>query len=213
MPIALCSSDFDIFCTPSSPRGLASSRLCLRRLSLIRVAGRGRSIRLKFLSVPPSSTSARSATAIVPLRQRIQHLVHADRLLLLEALMKLIALQHLRQRRLRRQPDHPLEPELIQPLGVVSHLGLLRVKDLKHLRLVGLGVLVDLLPGQRLARHIPSSRVPDQRRRIPNQKDDRMPELSESARSLRISTVCPRCRSGAVGSNPALIRIGTPDAR
>ena len=29
---------------------------------------------------------------------------------------------------------------------------------------------------------------------------------------MRISTVCPRCRSGAVGSNPALIRIGLPDA-
>src|SRR5215471_13360049 len=31
--------------------------------------------------------------------------------------------------------------------------------------------------------------------------------------SLRINTVWPRCRSGAVGSNPALTRSGLPDCR
>ncbi len=48
---------------------------------------------------------------VIPLRQRIQQLVHRDRLLFLEALVKVLALQHLRHRVLRRQLDHALGAE------------------------------------------------------------------------------------------------------
>ena len=103
--------------------------------------------------------------------------MQADRLLRLEALVKLVALQHLAHRKVRRQPDRLLVTQLAQPLAVVAHLGFLRIQNPEHLLLVRLGVLVDLGPRQRLARHVAPRRVADQRSRVADEKNHRVPQL------------------------------------
>ena len=82
---------------------------------------------------------------VVALRQGIQQLVHRDRLLFHEALVEVLALQHLRDGELRGQADDAFVAQLVEPLAVEAHLGLVAIEDLEDLRLVGLGVLVDLL--------------------------------------------------------------------
>ena len=91
--------------------------------------------------------------------------------------MEMLALQHLRQRELRHQLHHVVVAQLIQPLGVVPNLGLLAIQNLEHLLLVRLRIRRNLLACQRLPRHIAPRRIADQRRPIPNQKDDGMPEI------------------------------------
>ena len=103
--------------------------------------------------------------------------MQADGLLGLEALVKLVALQHLRNGEVRREPDRALVAQLAQPLGVVADLGRLLVENLEDLLLVGLGILVDLLARQRLARHVAPGRVADQRGKVADQEDDRVPQL------------------------------------
>ena len=71
----------------------------------------------------------------------------------------------------------PRIAELVQPLGVVADLGHLLIENLEDLLLVGLGVRVNLLARQRLARHIAARRVADQRSEIADEKNHRMPQL------------------------------------
>ena len=68
-----------------------------------------------------------------------------DRLLFLEALVEVFALQHLRDGELRRQANDAFVAQLVEPLAVEAHFGLLAIEDLEDLRLVGFGVVVDLL--------------------------------------------------------------------
>ena len=91
-----------------------------------------------------------------------------NRLFVIEALMKVLALQHLRQRELRHQLHHVVVAQLIQPLGVVPNLRLYRIENLKNLRLISLRIRRNLRWRQRLPRHIAPGRIPNQRRRIPN---------------------------------------------
>ena len=94
MPMAL-PSDLDIFCTPSRPSRIGVISTICGGWPSLRCSSRPIS-RLNFWSVPPSSTSHSQRDRVVALRQRIQQLVHADGLLLLEALVEVLALQHLR---------------------------------------------------------------------------------------------------------------------
>ena len=116
---------------------------------------------------------------VVALRDGIQQLVHGDRLLLLEALVEVLALQHLRDGELCRQPHKAFVAELAQPLAVEAHLGLVAVEDLEHLRLVGLGVLVDLLAAERRPRRRTSGRIADEPGEVADEKDDGVAHVLE----------------------------------
>ena len=48
---------------------------------------------------------------VVALRERVQEFVDRDRLMRVEALAEIVALEHARQRVLRREPDHPVRAE------------------------------------------------------------------------------------------------------
>ena len=114
---------------------------------------------------------------VIALHHRIQELVQTDRLFRFIALVKLIPLKHLRDGKVRRQSNRSLKPQLVEPFGIESYLGLIAIQNLENLRLVGFGILVDLLPSQRLARHISSGRVANQGGKVPDQKDHLMPKL------------------------------------
>ena len=116
---------------------------------------------------------------VVRLRQRIQELVHPDRLPALEALLEVAALQHLRHVVLRRQPDPSGAAQRLEPLAVEADLRLRRVEDLEDLRLVGLGVAVDLLLRQRRPRLRPAGRIADQRGERAHDVDHPMAEILE----------------------------------
>ena len=89
-----------------------------------------------------------------------------------EALVEVFALQHLRDRELGRQPDEAFEAELAQPLAVEAHLGLVAVEDLEDLRLVGLGVLVDLLARERRPRGRAARGIADEPGEVADEEDD-----------------------------------------
>ena len=102
-----------------------------------------------------------------------------DRLVALPPPLEVVALEDARQRRLRRQPDHPLGAERPEPLAVEHDLGLDRIEDLEDLLLVGLGVLQDLVRRQRRPRGLLAGRVADHPREIADEEDDPVPELLE----------------------------------
>ena len=52
-----------------------------------------------------------------------------DGLLFLKALVKVVALQHLRNGESRREPDDAFKPQRSQPFGIESHFGLSRDRE------------------------------------------------------------------------------------
>ncbi len=93
IPIAF-PSDFDIFCTPSSPSriGVISTICCGCPQCSLQIAP---THQVELLVRPAQLHIALQRHRVIPLRQRIQQLMHANRLLFLEPLMKVLALQHL----------------------------------------------------------------------------------------------------------------------
>ena len=136
----------------------------------------------------------------------------ADRLLFLETLVEVLALEHLRDGELGGEADEGFEVELEQPLGVVADFGLLPVENFEDLRLVGFGVGVELAAGERRTGGVASRGIADESGAVADEEDDGVAE-SWKCLSLRMRTVWPRWRSGAVGSKPALMRSGLPLAR
>ena len=88
---------------------------------------------------------------VVALRHGVEQLVDVDGLLVLEALVEVFALEHLRNGELGGELDHARVAELVEPLGVVADLGFLGVENFEDLLFVGLGVGVDFFAGERLA--------------------------------------------------------------
>src|SRR6267378_7252284 len=98
--------------------------------------------------------------------------MHGDLLLGMEALVEVLALEHLRDRVLRRQTYEILGGELREPSAVEIHHGLFRTENPENLRLVGLGVLRNLLARQRRPRRRASCRIADHPGEISDQEDD-----------------------------------------
>ncbi len=105
--------------------------------------------------------------------------MHEDGLFFLEALVELLALQHLGDGEVRGEADDAFETERAQPLGVEADFCLVAVEDAEDLVGVGLRVLVDLLAGQRLARYGTAGRVADERGEVAHEEDDLMAEVLE----------------------------------
>src|SRR5713101_6417998 len=103
--------------------------------------------------------------------------MHGDRLLVMEALVEFLALEHLRERVLRRQTYEILGRELREPPAVEVHHRFFRAENLENLRLVGLGVLRNLLPRQRRPRRRAPRRVADDAGEISDEEDDGVSEI------------------------------------
>ncbi len=118
------------------------------------------------------------------------------------ALGEVVALHHPRQRVLARQPDDVVELHLPEPLGVVDHLGLLRVQHLEGLLGVGLGALEDLLTSGHRAGGAPAGGVADHRGEVADEEDHLVPQLLELAHLVhqhRVAEVQIRARRVEAG--------------
>src|SRR5258708_32138731 len=101
----------------------------------------------------------------------------SNRLLFLKAFVKLLALQHLRHRKFRCQPDKVLSRHLGKPARVEIDHGLLRIKNLKDLRFVSLSVAVDIGAGERRTRDRSARGVADHPGKISNEEDYRVSQI------------------------------------
>ena len=114
---------------------------------------------------------------VVSLHQRIQQLVHRNRLLILKAFVKVFALQKLRHRVLRGQPHKLVRAHRSEPAPVEIDDGLLRIENLEHLLLIRLGIQFDLLRRQRRPRRRAPRRVANHPRKIADQKNRGVPQV------------------------------------
>ena len=135
--------------------------------------------------------------------------MHRDRLLVAKRLREIVALEHARDRVLRRELDHAGRAQRLAPLRVVADLGLVAPEHEPRLSVVGLRVGLDLLARQRRPRRVAARRVADHRREVADEEDHLCPR-SCIWRILFRTTVWPRWMSGAVGSRPSLMRSGVP---
>ena len=67
----------------------------------------------------------------------------------------------------------------LEPLAVEPDFRFRRIENLEYLRLIGLGVLVDLVARHRRPGNVAAGRVADQAGHVADQKDDLMPEILE----------------------------------
>ena len=135
-----------------------------------------------------------------------------DRLPRLVALGEVIPLEHARHGVVRGELHHLRGAEFAEPARVEVDAGLLAVQDLEHLRLVGAGVGLDLLRGQRRARGVASGRVPDHPGEVPDEEGDLVPELLELAHLVEQHRV-PEMQVGGGGIKACLHaqRRATPE--
>ena len=119
--------------------------------------------------------------AVVALHQGVQKLVHADRLPSLEAVVEVVALHHAGHGVPAGELDHAARAQRVAPFAVVADLGFGRVQNQAGLFVIGLGVRLDLLSGQRRARAVAPGRVADHAGEVADQKDDGMAQVLELA--------------------------------
>src|SRR6266576_3295766 len=105
--------------------------------------------------------------------------MHRDWLLFLKSFMKILALQHLRNRVLRRQTNKIFGGEFGKPATVEIDDCFLSVENLEYLRLVRFGILRDLFSRQRRTSRRASRRIADHSCEVADQENDRMPEILE----------------------------------
>src|SRR5260370_14040530 len=105
--------------------------------------------------------------------------MHGDRKTSRVALAKVVALQNLRQRVARAEPDHVLEAQGAQPVAVEADLRLIRIQDFEDLLFVGFGILVDLLASEWRTRDVPAGGIADQAGHVADEKDDGMAQVLE----------------------------------
>ena len=98
-----------------------------------------------------------------------------------EAVAEVVALEHARDRRLRHELDDVGRGELVEPLGVVRHLGDARVEHLEGLGRYVAGAFHHLLARQARAQIACTRRVPDHRREVADKQDDGVAEVLELA--------------------------------
>jgi len=103
--------------------------------------------------------------------------VNRDRLVGLETLAKVVALQHARDCHRSSELEHAGSAQLVEPGGIEHDLGLGRIQNLEHLIGVGLGVEFDLFFSQRRARGVLAGRVANARGKVANQKLRVMTEI------------------------------------
>src|SRR5437867_2476007 len=114
---------------------------------------------------------------VIPLDQRVQELVDADRLLIVITLVEIVALEHPGHAVVRAKMDELLGRESVHPAAVEVDEGPLGVQDFEDLPLVRLGVLPHLFLRQRLAGLRDTGRVPNHAGEIADEEDHLMAHM------------------------------------
>ena len=116
---------------------------------------------------------------IVSLRQRIEQFVNRDGRAFFVAFGEIVALQNARHRVSRTQADQVFEAQRLQPFTVVTDFGFYRIENLEQLRLVRLGVAVDLLARHRRARDVAAAGVADHGGGVADDEDHGVAQILE----------------------------------
>ena len=201
---------FDIFSTPSSP---SSSGVVITICGWQVVARHdvAADVQVEELIGAAELDVRSERDRVVRLDKRIEKLVHRDRLAAVEALAEVAPLEHLRDVVRRRQLDQPVASEGNQPAAVEFDHGLHRIEQLEDLRLVRLGVALDLVVvsgGRVFDRPLGSPIIAV---KSPTTKTTRVPEVLEVlhlADQHRVAQV----EVGRVGSKPTLTTSGRRSA-
>ena len=107
--------------------------------------------------------------------------MHRNRGARLEAVMEVVALHHAGHGVAAGQLDHAARTQRVAPLAVVADLGFGRVQYQAGLTVVGLGVHLDLLGGERRARTVAAGRVANHAGEVTDQKDHRVAQILQLA--------------------------------
>ena len=118
---------------------------------------------------------------VVALGDGVDELVEGDGLLVLEALVEHLALEHLGDGELGHELDEVVVGELVEPLGVEADFGFFAVEDFEDLVLVGFGVGGDFFAGEGLAGDVFAGGVADEGGAVADEEDDGVAELLEVA--------------------------------
>jgi len=116
---------------------------------------------------------------VVALHQRVHKLVQPDWVTVLITVGEVIASQELLHGEVSGHADDVLESEMSQPVGVVTYLGFLRVKDAKGLLCISAGILCQLLGCTLRPGSVLIGWVTDQAGEIADKEDDMMAQLLE----------------------------------
>ena len=108
-----------------------------------------------------------------------------DRYAGLVAIVEIVALEHLRDRRLREQLHEVGEAERVEPFGVVAHLDALEIEHLAGLLAVGLHVRFDLFARELRPRHVAPARIADARRKVADDQRHAMAGLGETLKRMQ----------------------------
>ncbi len=104
-----------------------------------------------------------------------------DRLVVFVALGEIVALEHARHRVPRREANHVGRGFRPVPGRVEADFGRVRIENLEHLRLVGLGIFLNLFRRQRWSGRRFAARVADHAGKVTDQEHDVVPEILELA--------------------------------
>ncbi len=118
---------------------------------------------------------------IIALDERVEQLVDADWDSALKPFGEVVALHHLGEGHLGGEPDKLLRSEAVHPTGVEVDPCPIGIEQLEDLLLVGLGVGVDLFPGQGGTGRVAARWIPDQGGEVPDQEDHFVAQLLKVA--------------------------------
>ena len=104
------------------------------------------------------------------------------------------------------------EAELAQPLAVEADFGLVAIENLEDLRLVGLGVGVDLLAGERRARGDAARGIADEAGEVADEEDDGVAHVLKVLELANEDGVA-EVQVGRGRIEPVFTRRGLPVAR
>ena len=116
---------------------------------------------------------------VVALHQRVQQLVHRDRVVAFESPIEVIAFKQAGERVACGEPDHPLGAELVRPFRVEQDLRFFGVQDLEYLVPVALRVGEDLLARERRPGLVLPRGVADHAGEVPDQELHLVAQLLE----------------------------------
>jgi hypothetical protein len=171
-------SDLDIFSTPSVPCALEEAK---GKRDLRLLAERALDLPCHqevHVLIRPSDLDIRlERDGVVRLDQRIEQLVEGDGDLVSQPRSEVVPLEEACDRRVRAEADEIADVHAFHPLAVEPDLGAVHVENPAHLLPVGLGVPVDLLPGEGRACSTPAGRVPDPSGEISDQEDDLVTQI------------------------------------
>ncbi len=118
---------------------------------------------------------------VVTLHQRVQEFVDGDRQTALIPFREIFTLENPCHRVARGELDHAVGAERHRPFAVVADLGFFAIQHQSSLLEVGLGVRLDLFARERRTSGIAPGGVADQRSKVANQKNHRVPKILQLA--------------------------------